>query len=201
MSEEAMIHKAKLTQALDDGAEVRADVNREIRSMLLSVYPCPPLPQMANSDSHRSVFSSHDFLATAIDRMLIQPDVVRDTQRRDAQLVLCQNLALTLSKALTSEYKDKSDAVYGLMTCFSRKYVQLYFDNNMAKDLDIRFMPLDHVCRGNSIHMLACSHLRAYRIMKGIEPTCDSQFEDLSYSSVLLEFAKECVEGAFFSHE
>jgi hypothetical protein len=32
--------------------------------------------------------------------------------------------------------------------------------------------------------------------MKGVEPSSDSQFEDLSYSHVLMAFAKEIVEGA-----
>ena len=74
MSEETVIHKKKMTRALCNGAEVRTDANREIRSMLPSVHPCPLLPQIANnsSDSCQRVFSSHDFLATAIDRMRIQ---------------------------------------------------------------------------------------------------------------------------------
>ena len=189
--------KAIMTQALDNGAEARTDVNREIRSMLLSVLPCPPLPQIANNsgDGRQRVFSSHDFLATAIDRMLIQPDAVRDKNRSAQQLILCQHLATTVRRVMTEEdYVDKADAIYGLFTCFARNYVKLYFDKEVAKSLDIRFMPIDHVCKGNSVHMLACSHLRAYRIMKGIEPSCKSQYEDLSYIDVLLKFAMETVE-------
>jgi hypothetical protein len=201
MSEEAVIQKTKMTHALGDGAEVRTDANREIRSMLLSVHPCPPLPQIANnsSDSRERVFSSHDFLATAIDRMLIQADVQRDSDRHDKQLLLCENLSLTLKHVLKNDqHMNKGEAVYGLLTCFSRNYVKLYFDQKVANNLDIRFMPFDYVCRGNSVHMLACSHLRAYRIMKGIEPTCDSQYEDLCYGDVLLEFANETVQGPDF---
>jgi hypothetical protein len=201
MSEETVTHQEKMTRAVGDGAEVRTDANREIRSMLLSVHPCPPLPQIANhsSDSCQRVFSSHDFLATAIDRMLIQPDFARDSDRHDQQLLLCQNLASTLKDVLEkAEQSNKAETVYDLFTCFSRNYTRLYFDKKVANDLDIRFMPWDYVCKGNSVHMLACSHLRAYRIMKGIEPTSFSQFEDLSYSNVLLEFAKETVQGEDF---
>jgi hypothetical protein len=199
MSTLAVTQKERLTQAIDDGAEARTDVNRELRSMLLSVHPCPPLPQIAgnNAGSCERVFSSHDFLATAIDRMLIQPDVLRDTDRRDNQLALCKELSLTLKHVLDGkEHADKPEAVYSLLTCFARGYVKLYFDKKQAESLDIRFKPLDHVCKGNTVHMLACSHLRAYRIMKGVEPSSDSQFEDLSYSHVLMAFAKEIVEGA-----
>ena len=198
MSEKAMIQKEKMTQSLSDGAEVRTDANRELRSMLLSVHPCPPLPQIANNSSNSSqrVFSSHDFLATAIDRMLIQTDVVRDSKRRKKQLDLCENLFLALRRVLVNDDQmNKGEAVYDLFTCFSRNYAKLYFDEKVAESLDIRFMPFDYVCRGNSVHMLACSHLRAYRIMKGIEPTCNSQYEDLCYNDVLLEFAEETVSA------
>ena len=199
MSTPAVTQKQRLAQAIDDGAEARTDVNRELRSMLLSVHPCPPLPQIAgnNTNSYERVFSSHDFLATAIDRMLIQPDVLRDIDRRDNQLSLCKELSVTLKHVLDgTAHADKPEAVYSLLTCFARGYVKLYFDKNYAKSLDIRFMPLDHVCKGNSVHTLACSHLRAYRIMKGVEPNSGSQFEDLSYSQVLMKFAEEIVEGS-----
>lgn len=207
MSADVETQKQRLTRALEDGAQTRTDVNRELRSMLLSVHPCPPLPQIANNNAQNAerVFSSHDFLATAIDRMLIQPDVLRDTNRRDNQLLLCKNLYLTLQHTLADkecavgkECTDRAAAVYGILTCFARNYVKLYFDKN-AKDLDIRFMPLDYVCKGNTVHMLACSHLRAYRIMKGIEPTSDSQFEECSYSTVIVLFATEYVAGDCFA--
>ena len=198
MSANADQQKEQMTKAIDNGVEARADVNREIRSMLLSVLPCPPLPQIANNSSNscQRVFSSHDFLATAIDRMLIQPDVVRDKNRSTQQLILCKNLAMTMQSLLTkTDKEEKADAVYDLFTCFARNYVKLYLDKESAKFLDIRFMPIDYVCKGNSVHMLACFHLRAYRIMKGIEPTSKSQFEHLSYSDVLLHFALEMVES------
>ncbi|KAJ1464864.1 hypothetical protein T484DRAFT_1757787, partial [Baffinella frigidus] len=75
---------------LPENAVLREDRNRELRSMLLSVHPCPPLPQIALGGLYKDdrVFSSHDFLATAIDRMLVKRDSVFDSQRRDKQHAL-----------------------------------------------------------------------------------------------------------------
>ena len=72
---------------LPENAVLREDRHRELRSMLLSVHPCPPLPQLALGGLYKEerVFSSHDFLATAIDRMLVKKDNVFDARRRDKQ--------------------------------------------------------------------------------------------------------------------
>lgn len=190
-------------QALQDAMEnctLRTDTHRELRAMLLSVHPCPPLPMLANNaESHEiRVFSSHDFLATAIDRMLLNPDIMRDTERRDSQLALCEMLA----KGFASINADGSlsrtsriDAIYDKLTSFSRNYAALYFDKEHRQSLDIRFTSWYDVCRKDAVHMAACAHLRAFNIMRNIEPSSPTEFEDLSYGDVLVKFCRSLVDS------
>jgi hypothetical protein len=171
------------------GGELRVDANRELRAMLLSVHPCPPLPQLGRGgDGSERVFSSHDFLATAIDRMLLNPDAQREKARRHAQLALCHTLAGELGDAVE---KADTDTLYTLFTRFARSYASLYFEPTRRGALDIRFCPWADVCRGDPVHMAACAHLRALRIMRGIEPASADEFESQSYDSVLHAFARE----------
>ena len=183
-----------LVKELPDGHELRQDQNRELRAMLLSVHCCPPLPQVALGGLNKEdrVFSSHDFLATCIDRMLIQQNVELDLERRANQYTLTEKLFADL-EVQCQEANVSPEAVYDIFTTFSREYASLYFKPEHRDSLDIRFKPLDHVCRQDHIHLAACSHLRAYRIMRQIQPKHEKQFEKLNYKNLLVAFAKEIV--------
>jgi hypothetical protein len=317
----------------------REDRHRELRAMLLSVHPCPPLPQMAlgGLNLEDRVFSSHDFLASAIDRMIVKKDAAFDSARRAKQhhlitahfeelRVICDavveesafpilqtsgvdskdavtitvdgvltpaarvepsDAAATTKDAVTitvdgvltpsarvepsdaaatpvaivrrevvesrstgglvdtmcpeiekvvektlgevvvavsllttvpletdttpdsaavsmvlpafDKLKNEKDSnttaekLYDCFTRFSRQHAIVYFEENASHKIDIRYKPLGHVCRRDPVHLAACSHLRAYRLMRAIEPTSATEFEDLSYSDVIVAFAKEVV--------
>jgi hypothetical protein len=183
-----------LVNDLPDGFELREDQNRELRAMLLSVHCCPPLPQVALGGLNKEdrVFSSHDFLATCIDRMLIQKNVEMDLERRANQFTLTEKLFADL-EIQCLEAKVNPEAVYEIFTTFTRDYASLYFKPEHRASLDIRFKPLDHVCRQDHIHLAACSHLRAYRIMRQIQPKHEKQFEKLNYKNLIVAFAREIV--------
>jgi hypothetical protein len=272
---------------LPDNAVEREDRHRELRAMLLSVHPCPPLPQIALGGLYKEerVFSSHDFLATAIDRMLVKKDKIFDAERRNKQHALvvsffenlrklcapdlvddtvpvcdgsakdsitlaevvdivgdsacsdgsakdsstlaevvdivddsaCNNLVKDVindSEALDtvndfairlhpfdklahvaakSSARAHSEQIFDCFTTFSRQHAIVYFLEDDAHHIDIRFKDLDHVCKGDPIHLAACSHLRAYRIVRGIEPSTPTQYHNDSYADVLVAFAHEVV--------
>ena len=368
-----IIHPSEIATKNDDGipalhmgiedAQLREDRNRELRSMLLSVHPCPPLPQIAlgGLNLEERVFSSHDFLATAIDRMLVKKDSTFNNNRRIKQHLLITDhfkqlrvivdamgsvadtatscvlapvtgeesndttaagvvsivrapvietrhtgsstipgvlaplnklpptsgnvletvveavaipaiyaeaavvtigipvpgpspatlapaamepygdtLAPVMSKQsaasllpvgealverveiipatdklaseiipatdkLASEIipatdklvkkSENMEKLYDCFTQFSRQHAIVYFEENAAHKIDIRYKPLDYVCRGDHVHRAACSHLRAYRLMRRVEPSSATEFEDLSYADVLFEFAQEIVRN------
>jgi hypothetical protein len=116
---------------------------------------------------------------------------VLDECRRGEQYGLTIQFFTDLKLLMQSE--PNAEAIYKMFTGFARSYVSLYFEADARGRLDIRFKPLDYVCRKDHVHKAVCSHLRAYRIMRDVEPTSDSQFDHLSYSDVLVEFAREVV--------
>jgi hypothetical protein len=194
--DEVKVNLKSLATDLPDGYEVREDRNRELRSMLLSVYCCPPLPQLALGGLNKEdrVFSSHDFLATCIDRMLVQKNVDFDRERRANQYTLTKKLFSDLEiQCGDVNVKPNPETVYETFSIFSREYASLYFKPEHRSSLDIRFKPLDHVCRQDPVHLATCSHLRAYRIMRDIQPKHEKQFKKLNYKNLLLAFARELV--------
>jgi hypothetical protein len=184
-----------IAQALEMGT-LRDDAHRELRAMLLSAHPCPPLPMIANTaEGSLRVFSSHDFLATAVDRMLLNPNILRDLERRESQLALCEKLAKDLEVVMRdSSYTgdNKTTANYDLLTSFSRNYVALYFEKARRCTLDIRFTPWQHVCRKDVTHLAACAHLRALHILMGEDVDTD-QYNDFGYDAVINEFCRRTV--------
>ena len=58
------------------------DSAREIRSCLLVLFPCPPLPIMAGrKDGREAIANSHDFLATIIDETAQRNDSAANAKR------------------------------------------------------------------------------------------------------------------------
>ncbi|KAJ1466460.1 hypothetical protein T484DRAFT_1756617 [Baffinella frigidus] len=203
MATKELVTDADLIPVLDDGGkehiellegvEHREDANREVRSMLLAVHPCPPLPQIALGGLHfeERIFSSHDFLATAIDRMLVKQDTEFNRSRRSTQHALIMSHFDELEEIDSVEVD--MDRLYACFTGFSRKYASVFFSGEEQKRVDIRYKSLDHVCRNDPVHLAACSHLRAYRIMRQQEVSDPKEFEDLSYPDLLRAFHKEIV--------
>ncbi|KAJ1466122.1 hypothetical protein T484DRAFT_3634554 [Baffinella frigidus] len=203
MATKELVTDADLITVLDDegmehielpeGVEHRQDANREVRSMLLAVHPCPPPPQIALGGLHfeERIFSSHDFLATAIDRMLVKQDTEFNRSRRSAQHALIMSHFDELEEIDSVELD--MDRLYACFTGFSRKYASMFFSADEQKRVDIRFKSHDHVCRNDPVHLAACSHLRAYRIMRQQEVSDPKEFEDVSYPNLLRAFHKEIV--------
>ena len=114
------------------------DSTRELRSMAMLGFPCPPLPMlMVHEESGGQVVrSSHDLIGKFMDIC---------GQRMDAE---CDRVRLETQDALTKWYiralqetKSVGEA-YELMTSFTRKYMQSYFPGGTQ---DVRFVGLDSV--------------------------------------------------------
>jgi hypothetical protein len=89
----------------------------------------------------------------------------------------------------------KAEALYDCFTRFSREHALIYFEPEAYGTIDIRYKPFDYVCRNDPVHLAACSHLRAYRIMRKVEPSSTTEFEHMSYSDVIITFAQEVVRA------
>lgn len=176
---------------------VDEDPLREMRSMILSAFPCPPLPQLALRESRgdTDVVSSHDMVAAGMQsttRAALPLEV--EQHRSEVQHFLLQMFNLQLD-GLYAEYKRKTekkqrdvvvDQAYSVMQDFTRRMIASYASTppvvpsvrcavTGAIDLsavvpvvDARFRGLDDVCVRDVVHQRAVEHLVALRMVVGL---------------------------------
>ena len=183
-------------------ARVGQDPDREIRSMILSCFPCPPLPQLAVREESARVdtVSSHDTVAAGIqgsNHSFTAP-------MQETKILTQQKLQETYNAQLDSLYaKYRSTApgskerdaiieeVYDTMQNFTRRMVgtySVYLPRHQVPDC--RYVPMDEVCVGDTVHKRACEHLVAQRIVVGrtnAMPTY-AELKDLPYKAIIEKF-------------
>lgn len=190
------------------------DPLREIRSMALAAFPCPPLPQLALREEHgvHSVISSHDVIATGLQATLnsgLGPE--QEAPRANAQRMLQQlyNNRLDLLYTIyctASGQRDEQQVrrqvvgeVYDAMQNFTRRYIAAYMGTpsealrvvrHDAALPDVRFRDIDDVCVGDEVHRRAVDHLVALRTVVGCEQRTVSseELQGLPYRAVVERF-------------
>lgn len=149
------------------------DSSREIRSMILSAFPCPPL-EMDNGKN------SHDLLAYLID--LTARRNIRSDKRKSDQEILTLDFIDDFPKCKTEQELENC------MTRFTRDYMLLYFPVMH----EIRFNPIDSIKL--PIKKQLCSWIAAQYIMNQEE--CDgSDFLHMS-SLELYRLASQLIKTA-----
>lgn len=112
------------------------DSTRELRSMAMLAFPCPPLPMLAGrSDGSETVMSSHDAIGMLIMTAARREDASADRTRQETQDILIRWFTDALGHRHT--LPDKWD----LMTSFTRRYIQSYTPDVRQ---DVRFVPPDY---------------------------------------------------------
>lgn len=189
-------------------ASVEHDPLREIRSMVLASFPCPPLPQMVvrEESGQYGMVSSHDTVATGMQASNRTFTEDQENARMVTQLQIQQQFNGTLD-TLYETYKTASpverlkivDMAYETMQDFTRRIIATYMPKRLGAGgtecvdtplPDARFMGIDDVCVGDAVHRHACEHLVALRIVVGeTARMCDmDDIKDLSYRAVIARF-------------
>jgi hypothetical protein len=137
------------------------DTGREIRSMVMAVFPSPPLPMMASGCedgsllTHQRVASSHDLIARLLTNCEARADAQQDLARHDlqraAQTLLCDRIDLL-------EEGDTQGA-YDAFAEFTRAYVDSYLNGAPS---DVRVLPMEQVMDGSHVHAQALDHAIAH---------------------------------------
>lgn len=97
------------------------DTSREIRSILMVLFPCPPLPMIGGRiDGSPAIFSSHDLLAKLIDEVAQRNDQRSNEKRKEMQE------SLTRAYLRFLEEKDEEEH-WEVMCNFTRLYMNSYF--------------------------------------------------------------------------
>lgn len=133
-----------------------------MRAIILSMLPYPPLPVMGkrfeeNRLGSEMVISSHDIISHLLEVACVH-DKHDDNQKRLQR-------QRTVMSTLETELKGTKDprALYAIYCKNTAAHIACYYPESCAPEL--RFMPLDHCCRGDSVHRLFCDYMAAQSVI------------------------------------
>ena len=136
---------------------------REIRSMILAAFPCPPLP-MEGSDRF---LNSHDMLAFLIDVAARRDNAAENAKRQTHQQALTSQYLKDLQKC------EDEESTWNTMTLFMRQYMMTYH----CVMHETRFLPFDLITP--PMRKQVCSWLASQHILQGDNQVTGSMFEHM----------------------
>jgi hypothetical protein len=139
------------------------DSSREIRSMIMASFPCPPLPMESSS----RFLNSHDLLAYLIDVAARRDDKKDNSQREKNQVALL----VQYNKDIKECHSEKE--TWDVMTSFTRLYMMTYH----SVLHETRFLTFDSVAP--PLKKQVCSWLAAQHILRGDSEARGDMFEGL----------------------
>ena len=151
------------------------DTSRELRSMTMATFPCPPLPMIgADLYGEERIMNSHDLLSFLVNTAALRDVKTENELRISKQTALYESYFLALSSGVDT---------WTAMTTFTRSYM-MTFTHAMHY---IRFLPFDTA--STTVRRQACSWLAAQHILIGDEASAE-QFADLPYDLLFARCAK-----------
>eukprot|EP00961_Rhodomonas_salina_P014343 192657-Rhodomonas_salina.5 len=148
----------------------------EIANMVVAHIPCPPLPMIGvNEESgEETMFNSHSRFSANLTNVWKRCDVEVQTRYTDYIQSSVEVLANKLKCSLTTG----SD--YDIFCDFMRGILKVH----PLMGPDIRFYPLSHVSKGDSVHRAAVDHVRSQTVLFSLSDdfTCGS---DSEYSTIV----------------
>ena len=170
---------------------MEGDSSAEIRSMMMVMHPCPPLPICGGEidgeiDGEPQQTSSHDALSFCVDLSARRNDVAWNNERAVIHQAWIDMYMRRLMEHHTAglAFPGHEEVTYAIMSDFTRIYIQSYFPRS---NMDIRFAPLDSAT--NPMRALVCQWLAARQIVD--EERADAREEDHAHKSTSQLYA-EC---------
>jgi hypothetical protein len=206
----------RLKQNLQDlGFGMRSNVvdpNDQTRQLILFSLPVPPLPVMAvrdGEDGARDTFiSSHELIAVGMEqfseRVRSSSSFAKqyDDEIMQAQLQYHRNYTQQLDDlwkirdSLTSD--EILDGAYNVMKDYTRLRIAGYLPWLPPEQLpDVRFMDMDHVTKGSSIHLRTAEYISANRLLVGTRLQNVHKLKDFcTYDELIRKhFEMYCLDG------
>jgi hypothetical protein len=148
------------------------DPFREMRTMILLSLPYPPLPVVASrvepdecKTDQNIVTTTHTFIARCLDAAAARNDKEANTARRKRQTEVFQRYLHALA---SRGFFEQPQGLYELYCEFSRQQIQTYFPE--GHPLDLSFMPLSSICRGDPAHVKMAEYMAGQSILFNDEP-------------------------------
>ncbi len=210
--------KTKRTRKMQGVNTMLSDPDREIRAMILSSHPCPPLPQLVLRDStgETGEASSHDLIACAMtaskNYATFKSEQYRlelNQQHLHAYNAILDRLYEDYLAATTDAAKQGViDLAYQAMQTFTRQTVAAYMaplliggTTKQKPDTDIpvpdiRFRDMSEVCVGDKVHNRLVDYIVANRIVVGHDLQQESQIKHMSFRDLIERiFVLYCEDG------
>lgn len=143
------------------------DTSREIRSMMMASYPCPPLPLQEGGNSH-------DLISFLVD-VAARRNIIHENKTRESE-----QKKLTEMYYYQLENSAEINDIWTAMTNFTRFYLMTYAPNAHS----VRFADIENMTPSQKEHL--CSWLAAQHILKGDHLCCGKYFEHKSFKELLI---------------
>lgn len=176
------------------------DANREVRSMVMTAFPCPPLPQIVVQCSTTNLVtaSSHDTIAHGLNIACTVYNSAVNNQRRETQHKLQQeyNKSIDILWEMNRDMlcdPNSDDAkrnicthmLYDVMQKYTRQYIATILP---SAGEDIRFFPYDDIDVGSPIHRQTVDHMMGQMVISGVVGKSRNELSQMSYRDLLLYF-------------
>jgi hypothetical protein len=137
------------------------DGNRELRAMILCTLPYPPLPVTAkrfedNKLGDTAVISSHDIISNLLEAACVKNKTGENSDRLGRQQAIMQDLLRELQDT------QEPEKLYNIYCRQTAAHISSYYPVGAAPEL--RFMPIDYCCRGDTVHTHLCQYMAAQSI-------------------------------------
>ena len=147
-----------------------SDPFREMRTMILLSLPFPPLPVAASKIEDGKtgdcvVTTTHTYIARCLDAAAERNDQTANRDRRKRQQDVFQKFLYALA---SRGFFETPPGVYDLYCEFSRQQIATYFPE--GHPLDLSFMPLASICRGDPAHIKMAEYLAGQSILFDDKP-------------------------------
>jgi len=166
------------------------DSLREIRTMILLALPYPPLPvsvahveaDECRVDGEESVTTSHTLIGQCLNGAVARADERGNRGRQARQRAALQRF---LHSMATAGFFGTAQDVFGIYCGATLEHVASFFPE--GHPLDLRFRPMDSVCRGDATHRKMAEYLAGQSVLFQDQPPVGrDQYLLLSYPEQLL---------------
>jgi hypothetical protein len=143
--------------------DIAYDSTQEMRAMILAALPYPPLPVLlrrledGNALGGEVLQTSHDIISTLLADACAKATVSDNEARRECQMETLRGLL----SALGQDGLQAPPDLYSTYCDFTARHIASYLGGGADALPEIRFLPLEHVCKGDAAHRRTCDYMAA----------------------------------------
>lgn len=158
----------------------------EIRSMILTVLPYPPLPVEVHTVEEtilgeESVTTSHAILSQLLQIAAKKDDPTSNRERKFKQIDVFRGF---LHAMAVEGFDSNGTDLYKIYCEYTKKHIETYFD--IAEKVELKFKPLSYISKGDATHERMCEYMAGQSIIfEDPVPKSAELYKHKSYACLL----------------